>query len=609
MQQTYIQHHFQRWLSFYFLCNLLLSLAISTRYYYVQGVPETFAGAAFALLHSIGHMGLLLLIASTPLILLSIVKQALFAKRILVVLYATFGITLLLADTFIYQQYRFHINIMVVELFLVGGTEVISFPVSMWIKIIATITGILILQLSFLYLADLLAQRAKPMTKFVTATVLVNLLIANVIHIWADGLFIRDVTQQTKLLPLAYPATAKKLMANYNLLDVEAYKQQAMLKMRSQKGDLSYPSQLNANTVMKNKPNVLWIIIDAWRTDTLTARNMPNTYAFSQKSMQYINHFSGSNNTRHGMFSLFYSLPGSYWESILQNNTSPFIYQAFAKNDYQMQVFASAKLTMPEFDQTLFSSIDSLRTHSKGATPWQRDVDAVDSFIDAYQTALPSFNVLFLDAAHGFSHPENYEKVFQPSLQEPNYMALNASYERTPFFNLYRNALHFVDSQLARIFKTIEQDLGNTIVIITGDHSEEFNDSKQGFWGHNSNFSRFQTQVPMIVHWPNRQPAIINRQTSHVDIVPTFLNELFALEDRIEDVSIGHSLFDENPQRESIILGRKGYYAINDNRYLYELDRLGNFTIYNQQYEEQEHVAPNVPEIQQALDQMSRFYR
>ena len=33
--------------------------------------------------------------------------------------------------------------------------------------------------------------------------------------------------------------------------------------------------------------------------------------------------------------------------------------------------------------------------------------------------------------------------------------------------------------------------LENTIIIITGDHGQEFNDNKKGYWEHGGNFSKY----------------------------------------------------------------------------------------------------------------------
>ena len=78
-----------------------------------------------------------------------------------------------------------------------------------------------------------------------------------------------------------------------------------------------------------------------------------------------ISGYSGSNNTRHGMFSLFYGLPGHYWRPILDSQTSPVLMNEFQQQQYQMGIFGSATLTSPEFDQTIFRGIKNLRNHSK----------------------------------------------------------------------------------------------------------------------------------------------------------------------------------------------------------------------------------------------------
>jgi membrane-anchored protein YejM (alkaline phosphatase superfamily) len=66
--------------------------------------------------------------------------------------------------------------------------------------------------------------------------------------------------------------------------------------------------------------------------------------------------------------------------------------------------------------------------------------------------------------------------------------------------------------------------LDRTIVVITGDHGQEFFET--GYLGHNSAFSTYQTQVPMILYWPGVEPGRDARLTSHVDVVPTMFDLL-----------------------------------------------------------------------------------
>jgi uncharacterized protein len=100
--------------------------------------------------------------------------------------------------------------------------------------------------------------------------------------------------------------------------------------------------------------------------------------------------------------------------------------------------------------------------------------------------------------------------------------------EITPLYNRYRNAAHWIDTQLGRIYAGLEAKglLENTIVVITGDHGEEF--MEKGAWGHNSAFVEEQTHVPLVVWLPQHAPEVVERLTSHVDIATTLLQRLGA---------------------------------------------------------------------------------
>ncbi len=597
-----------RWISLYTLVNLVFSLIIVWRFYQVQPMPSTFIGQVFGFCHAIGHIGLISFILATPIFLLNLCRQKTKLILLIAILISCLGLTALVADTFVYQLYRFHINAMVLELFIVGGSEVIAFPISMWIKIASFVIIILVMQF---FIAKLIARYVRSThstPKVIFWIVPICLLSANIIHVWADGTFYKDITMQDNYLPLAQPVTAKKLMAKYGLLNVDAYKQQALLKQKKNTGELAYPLATISQPVIKQKMNVVFIIIDSWRADMMNKEVTPNIAEFAENSSQFKNHFSGSNNTRHGMFSLFYGLPGAYWQPVLQQQTAPILIDTFLEQGYQAKIFASAKLTMPEFDQTLFSSIKDLRTHSQGQTSWQRDLNATQDMLASDLTSNPTLSVLFLDSAHGFSLPKSFNKPFTPSLESINYMDLHDGYDAEPFLNLYKNSLHFVDQQVGKVLSAISKDLDNTIVIITSDHGEEFNDNKKGYWGHNSNYSSYQTHVPFIMHWPGKKLINTHKQTSHFDVVPTIMEELFKVENLAQDYSSGLSLLSD-AERNSVILGRKGYYAINDSKYIYELNRYGSFSIFNKNYEVEENTQPNIKEIQKAIQEMSRFYK
>ncbi|MDP2558646.1 sulfatase-like hydrolase/transferase [Photobacterium damselae subsp. piscicida] len=91
--------------------------------------------------------------------------------------------------------------------------------------------------------------------------------------------------------------------------------------------------------------------------------------------------------------------------------------------------------------------------------------------------------------------------------------------------NRYKNALFYIDGLIAKVLKHI--DLQNTIIVITSNHGQEFNDNKQNYWGHSSNYSDVQIHVPLYVYLPEHNGQVINYRTNHYDIMPTLMSKFF----------------------------------------------------------------------------------
>ena len=132
---------------------------------------------------------------------------------------------------------------------------------------------------------------------------------------------------------------------------------------------------------------------------------------------------------------------------------------------------------------------------------------------------------MFPDAPHApYRYPASFER-FTPASDDVNYFFLKksgtAGADAEPLKNRYRNAIGYADSVIARMLGALEARglLDRTIVVITGDHGEEFLET--GYLGHNSTFSSWQAQVPMILAGPGVRPGRETRLTSHVDVVPT----------------------------------------------------------------------------------------
>jgi uncharacterized protein len=95
--------------------------------------------------------------------------------------------------------------------------------------------------------------------------------------------------------------------------------------------------------------------------------------------------------------------------------------------------------------------------------------------------------------------------------------------------------------QWGRIFDYLKQHqlLDNTIVVLLGDHGEEF--MEHGFWGHNSTFVDQQVRTPMVIYKPGMQPLVSNQLTSHMDVVPTLM-PLLGVSNPSSDYATGYNL-------------------------------------------------------------------
>jgi hypothetical protein len=113
------------------------------------------------------------------------------------------------------------------------------------------------------------------------------------------------------------------------------------------------------------------------------------------------------------------------------------------------------------------------------------------------------------------------------------------------YFNDYVNSTHYVDRLVGEVLQEMEALglMSNTVIIVTTDHGEEFNDNRAGYWGHVSNFTMFQTRVPLIVYGPGREAQRLACRTSHVDVIPTILREFFGCTNDPRDYSNGVNLY------------------------------------------------------------------
>lgn len=447
----------------------------------------------------------------------------------------------LVTDTFVYQQYRFHINWAMVDLALVGGREVFAFSAGMMMKIAFLVVCLAIVSLILVWATTKVTSKAL----WPCVGILAGYLVVNAVSAYSVSQNVKPVTVLTERIPLYHPIRANTFLSKFGLVAVGEEK----LSLSEKVGSFHYP--LNELTLGKGTDvNVLILAIDSLRADVIDAKTMPNLAKLQQRAVVFREHYSAGNATRAGVFGLFYGLPPSYWQSALSTNVPSSLVTGFQKAGYEVTAFATATLLKPEFYATVFSSVRPLRMSSdKGETTAERDQDSVDDF-EEWLGRLDSnkrfMSFMFLDGVHALDFPKELDVPYDEYWEEVDRLKLSPDFDPREYFNRYKNAAYWQDVLIGRVLQILEKNgrLDDTIVVVTSDHGEEFNDSKLNYWGHNGNFSDAQIKIPLVISWPGMPAQQISHRTTAYDVGATLLKRVLEVQNPIEDFSVGKDLFD-----------------------------------------------------------------
>lgn len=601
--------HAHGWL---ILINAVLAMLISLRYFaYLPAFPDDLLSLSFIVTGIWSQMTLLT--AVIGLITIPLLLLPKHISRILIALIASIAICVLIIDTFVFAQYRFHMNAVVVELVFSG--DVVDFPIVTWLM---AIFGVLILvALEYAVIAQIASKprltQIKLGRKFTYLTIALAL-VCNGLHIWAAANAYQPISIVKQYLPFFQPATANSFMEKHGWLDKEAIEQQKAMAL---KGDssLNYPLSPLQTTSVDKPVNIMFLVIDSWRLDTFNQDNSPNLWALAQQGESFENHISTGNATRTGIFGMFYGMPGTYWHSFLANRKAPVLMDRLQQMDYQLGLFAAAKLTSPEFDQTVFANVKNLRIRSEGNSSPERDTNLTKdwkAWYDKRDKSKPVFSFLFYDSPHAYDFPEDYDHQYKPMLKTVNYLDLNNNTDVAPFMNRYKTSVHFTDSLAKQVIDKLKEtgDLENTVIVITGDHAQELNDNKLNYWGHNSNFTPAQTQVPFVIVGP-KVPKNIGTEwggeyTSHEDIVPTLMEQYLGVTSPTDDYSTGVDLFAQPQQRPWMLISSYSGYGVVSKDAILEVGATGQ-SKYIDSTNHPKEGSPNYKYVKQALEQISQF--
>lgn len=587
-----------RGLGWFVLANALLFAVITVWFWHsVIEPPVDAPAAAYRLLNTLVHWPLLaLLMAGLPtalaIVLLPRRPSLRWAPWLAAAVFGGVAVCVVIVDAIVFAQYRMHLGPYVWGL-VAGGAGAETFLVYAdelpWLLGAGALAVVAAEGALFALCARLADGPLRPLARPAWAAWVVLFLGANLWHAWADAHSHVNITQESGNFPFHRPLTAKRALRRIGVTDFEAVPR---LPDRPPNRALAYPREPLQCTAPSRPRNVLLVVVDAWRADHLDPRYTPHIAALAPASTRFSHHVSGGNVTRFGIFSMFYGLSGNYWWPVLAHQTPPVLMTQLQRHGYDFAILGSAPLVQPEFDRTVFAGLDGLRLKTPGDTPYARDqrvvADMVAFLSDPERADTPFFGFLWLNSVHSYAVPPGHPQPFQPAWDEVNHMALRPGLDRTPFLNRYRNALHFVDGEVGKVLQALDASglADDTVLVVTSDHGEEFNDTGKNYWGHNGNFSPYQVQVPLLVRgpgWPRGET--VDYLTTHNDLAPTLLTDVLNCTTAPAAYSLG------TPLRE--VRGRRDYLVVVDynDTGVYERDRItvfspfGGFPVYSHDYD------------------------
>lgn len=482
----------------------------------------------------------------------------------------TLAQTALFVDTVIYGIFRYHFNAMVWNVLTTSGAgDAVHIGAGQW-GLVAL--GAAVYWLILHTLVRRLSSRAGrpalageppslPMRPgavwgFVLAPAVV---VAMGLYAHADFARNRYVMALSRLFPLYPQLTVKRLLRDeFGIEPAE----RVDVDLPAEGILLDYPKARPAIDPGGPRPDIVLIVVDSLRADMLEPEEMPHLTELPNARV-FRNHLSGGNATRFGLFSLVYGLHGSYWNAVYAERRSPVLMDALIDLGYDTHVFSRVSMSYPEFRSTAWVRIeeqveDQLISERPGG--WDDGVVArFDEWLAGRPAdAAPFFAFALIDAPHQDYHFPADEAVFTPYADEVDYLRLSqgASPEETRvLFNRYRNAVRYADESVGKMFASLAAHglLDETIVVVTGDHGEEF--FENGFHGHTSNFTAEQVRVPFVMSGPGIPPGQEGRPTSHIDLPATLLELLGADAADRGQWTLGGNLLTPEEERTRVVSG------------------------------------------------------
>jgi membrane-anchored protein YejM (alkaline phosphatase superfamily) len=501
---------------------------------------------------------------ATGLLILPLVLSPLFLTRptrfLPVILYWGW-LLYLIANTFVFITYSHHLNPWILRIVILDFSGLgVSPPL---LVVFALLAAALMVVLILVY-RRLERKNGgwKPIKLHTTALVasLGLFTLNSFIHIWANAHSREEILLYNGFLPLYRPFTSHALAPRLSQWlpgffppdsgqgpDLRVRSSYKLAHYPLQELEFKSPPQSSTEETIGSegdRASIVFIVLESWQSTTFSPEITPNLWDFAQGATHFRNHISSGSATVTGLFGLMYGTHPTLYDSLKNAPISyPSIFtEALHRQGYEARVFSGNNFERFQLRTLFFSKVKPENYHFSHS-----DEVLVENYLDTLdQGRNPRFDFIFLVASHWpYSYPPAFGR-FQPTPAIKGSHLLNHHTDPKPYLNAYYNSLAYLDSLVGKIIRTLKERglYENTWIVVTGDHAEEFNENAQGYWGHGSNFSRWQTATPLLMKRPGQnQGKVEERRSFHQDVVPTLMEENLGCLTEAKAYSDGQNLY------------------------------------------------------------------
>ncbi len=328
--------------------------------------------------------------------------------------------------------------------------------------------------------------------------------------------------------------------------------------------------------------NILFINCEGLRADMLNPENMPHLYKFAtQRGFILKKHYSTGNNTPGSLYGMLTGLAPFYFEPLRGNQFRNMTLEVLKKAGYRQSIYYNS----PKQYENIYRDIIAATEGDFVRTPGTKNDDygprermLVERYIADIKNHRggPRFDYYLMNVTHfNYYYPQEFRK-YTPDYTM-NFTIISGPQEkfrkdRIELKNRYMNSVLYCDHLLNEIIKALESTgrLKNTILVITGDHGEEF--WEHGSFGHTWGLNNIQVQPAAMIFYPGiKSSSIRYKYTSHQDFFPTVF-DLIGISTDWRQFTTGKSLVEYDPELDYAIssLGilcsfkRNGYAIMGD---------------------------------------------